>query len=130
MGTDDFEEMVAQHYEPLYRFALSLARAEADARDLTQQTFYIWAQKGHQLRDRSKAKAWLYTTMHRAFMDTRRRQIRFPHHVLEEVPLGDIPAVCPDFANEADSPEVLVALAKVDALYRAPLALFYLEDYS
>jgi hypothetical protein len=39
----DFAQIVTQHYEPLYRFAFSLTRAEADAKDLTQQTFYIWA---------------------------------------------------------------------------------------
>src|SRR3989442_3704667 len=62
MDSDDFEQIVCQHYEPLYRFALSLTHAEADACDLTQQTFYIWATKGHQLRDRSKIKSWLFTT--------------------------------------------------------------------
>lgn len=46
----DFESLVTNYYEPLYRFAFSLARDEADACDLVQQTFYIWAAKGHQLR--------------------------------------------------------------------------------
>jgi hypothetical protein len=59
--SDDFEQIVSQHYKPLYRFAVSLTRTEAYACDLTQQTFYIWATKGHQLRDRSKGKSWLFT---------------------------------------------------------------------
>jgi RNA polymerase sigma-70 factor (ECF subfamily) len=61
-----FENIVNAHYEPLYRFALSLARSEADAGDLVQQTFYRWAAKGDQLRDKSKVKSWLFTTLHRA----------------------------------------------------------------
>ena len=40
MPSDDFEQIVSQYYEPLYRFAFSLTRTEADACDLTQQTFY------------------------------------------------------------------------------------------
>ena len=36
----------------------------------------------------------------------------------------------PDLANTLDSPQVLAALAKVDEVYRAAVALFYLEDYS
>ena len=91
--TDQFEALVSEHYEPLYRFALSLTRAESDARDLTQQTFYIWATKGHQLRDLSKVKAWLYTTLHRAFLVGRRRQSRFPHENLEECSYKDIAAI-------------------------------------
>jgi DNA-directed RNA polymerase specialized sigma24 family protein len=68
MEADHFEQIVALHYEPLFRFALSLTRTEADARDLTQHAFYVWAGKGYQLRDRSKVKAWLFTTLHRAFL--------------------------------------------------------------
>ena len=33
-----FESVVQQYYEPLYKFAFSLTRTEADAGDLTQQT--------------------------------------------------------------------------------------------
>jgi RNA polymerase sigma-70 factor (ECF subfamily) len=66
MPSNEFELLVSQFYEPLYRFAFSLTGTEADACDLTQQTFYIWATKGHQLRDRSKVKSWLFTTLHRS----------------------------------------------------------------
>jgi RNA polymerase sigma-70 factor (ECF subfamily) len=130
MDSDDFAQIVANHYEALYRFALSLTRAEADAQDLTQETFYVWASKGRQLRDRSKVKAWLFTTLHRAFLGTRRRLTRFPHQALEEVGPEDLPAFSPDFINAADCPEVLSALAKVDNVYQAAVALFYLEDCS
>ncbi len=130
MDSDDFAQLVAQHYDSLYRFALSLTRAEADACDLTQQTFYVWAAKGSQLRDPSKAKSWLFTTLHRAFLGTQRRHVRFPHHALEDVPIEDMPASSPDFANTVDSSQVLSALAKVDATFQVGVALFYLEDYS
>jgi|GEM_PF-1885285 len=43
----DFERLVACYYEPLYQFAFSMTRNEADACDLTQETFCIWAAKGH-----------------------------------------------------------------------------------
>ena len=55
----DFDSLVADYYRPLYQFAVTLTRDEADACDLTQQTFYIWANKGHQLREKSKVKTWL-----------------------------------------------------------------------
>src|SRR5436190_18530538 len=117
--TDQFESLVCEHYEPLYRFALSLTRAESDARDLTQQTFYIWATKGHQLRDLAKVKAWLFTTLHRAFLETQRRKIRFPHHGLDEIPPGELPAFSVDFSSTLDSSHVLAALARVDEVYQA-----------
>src|SRR6266508_2783652 len=72
MPSDDFEQIVSEHYEPLYRFAFSLTRTEADACDLTQQTFYIWVTKGRQLRERSKVKSWLFTILHWEFLNVRR----------------------------------------------------------
>jgi RNA polymerase sigma-70 factor (ECF subfamily) len=127
--SDQFEALVSEHYEPLYRFAMSLTREESDARDLTQQTFYIWATKGHQLRDRSKVKTWLYTTLHRAFLMARRRQSRFPHHNLEEAE-AQLPVFTPELANHVDSSLVLSALAKLDEVFQPAVALFYLEDCS
>ena len=128
-AADQFEAIVAEHYEPLFRFAVSLTRADSDARDLTQQTFYVWATKGHQLRDISKVKTWLFTTLHRAFLEMRRKQAQFPQQDLEESS-KQLPAIPPRFADRLDSSLVLSALAKVDEVYQAAVALFYLEDCS
>lgn len=123
----DFEGVVARYYESLYQFAFSLARAESDACDLTQQTFYVWATKGHQLQDATKVKTWLFTTLHRQFLETRRRQTRFPHHELDAVD-WELPTITPQTASALDSAQVLRALAQVDNVFQAPVALFYLED--
>ena len=128
-SADQFEAIVSEHYEPLYRFAVSLTRSKSDAMDLTQQTFYVWATKGHQLRDVSKVKTWLYTTLHRAFLKTRRKEIRFPHSELEEVS-NELPVFSPESSNRLDSSHVLSALARVDEVFQAAVALFYLEDCS
>jgi RNA polymerase sigma-70 factor (ECF subfamily) len=127
--TQDFEELVLEHYRGLYQFAFSLTRKEAEARDLTQQTFYIWATKGHQLRDPAKVKTWLFTTLHREFLKTKRKQKRFPHVDLAEAG-RDMPTVPPTVVNELDGDTVLQALSRVEEVYQAPLALFYLEDHS
>src|SRR3954467_6614831 len=123
----DFESIVARFYESLYQFAFSLARSEADACDLTQQTFYVWATKGHQLRDASKVKTWLFTTLHREFFESRRRHTRFPHMELSQVET-ELPTVSAVTANQLDSGGVMRALAQIDEVYRAPVALFYLKD--
>src|SRR5271157_1213854 len=113
----EFESLVDRFYAPLYQFAFSLARAEADACDLTQQTFCIWAAKGHQLRDASKVKTWLFTTLHREFLGTRRRQTRFPHVELEYA-AAELPVVSPVTVNQLDAGRVLEALASLDEIYQ------------
>ena len=127
MPFDEFEELVAQHYEPLYKFAFSLTRVRENASDLTQQAFYVWATKGHQLRERSKVKTWLFTTLHRIFLQARRRQTRFPQ---SEVAPEDLPAASPPPGDHLDSAQVLRALARVDEVYQGAVALFYLDDCS
>lgn len=123
----NFEDLVQTYYRPLYQFAYSLARAEADACDLTQQTFYVWAEKGHQLKDASKVKTWLFTTLHREFLRSRRRQTRFPHVDLDAV-ADELPSQEPLDVSGLDSSVVLDALAEVDERYRVPLSLFYMDD--
>jgi RNA polymerase sigma-70 factor, ECF subfamily len=125
----DFEDIVARHYAPLYQFALSLTRSEADACDLTQQTFCIWAAKGHQLRDASKVKTWLFTTLHREFLGSRRRQRRFPHVELDGA-AAELPVVPPPTVNRLDTVQLLDTLAQLDEIYQAPVALFYLQECS
>jgi RNA polymerase sigma-70 factor (ECF subfamily) len=125
----DFESLVARFYAPLYQFAFSLTRSEADACDLTQQTFTVWATKGHQLRDVTKVKTWLFTILHREFLSSRRRQIRFPQLDLESTEL-ELPSVSPNPANRLDATQALTALARVDEIFQAPVALFYLQDHS
>jgi RNA polymerase sigma factor (sigma-70 family) len=128
-STDQFEAIVCEHYEALFRFAMSLTRTESEAWDLTQETFYIWARKGHQLRDPSKVKTWLFTTLHRAFLVARRRQVRFPHHELEDVS-DQLPVITPELTDQVDSSQVLSALGRVEEVYQAAVALFYLQDCS
>jgi RNA polymerase sigma-70 factor (ECF subfamily) len=125
----DFENLVTRHYGPLYQFAFSLTRDEAEACDLTQQTFCIWAAKGHQLRDVTKVKTWLFTTLHREFLGSKRRQTRFPHVELEYA-AAELPVVSPATINQLDSEQLLQALGQLDEIYRATVMLFYLEDHS
>lgn len=130
MSDDAFTQLVDRYYPSLYRFALSLARSEADACDLAQQTFYVWAKKGHALREAAKAKSWLFTTLYREFLRGRRRGERMttldslPESQLEEVTLE------PETVAAMDGGTVLAALLEVDETFRAPLTLFYLEDLS
>ena len=125
----DFEDLVRRYYKSLYLFAYSLAREESDACDLTQQTFYVWATKGHQLRDPAKVKAWLFTTLHREFLRTQRSLRRHPLTELSQSE-SELPVISPTTVNELDAATVLESLAQVEEPYQAPIALFYLESYS
>jgi len=124
-----FEDIVSRYYESLYRFAFSLTQREADAGDLTQEAFRQLGAKAHQLRDAAKAKSWLFTTLYRAFIDSRRSQIRHPHVETEAVE-HELPIVEPSAGGGLDAAMAREALLRLDEVYRAPLTLFHLEEHS
>ena len=121
----DFENLVTRHYGPLYQFAFSLTRDEAEACDLTQQTFCIWAAKGHQLRDVTKVKTWLFTTLHREFLGSRRRQTRFPHVELEyaaaELPVVHESLGVPVVKSDKGNGTTMVLSPKLLLITRSPV---------
>lgn len=129
MDIPSMDSLVERFYQSLYHFALSLARSEVVAADLTQETFYLWSAKGHQLRDATKVKSWLFTTLHREFLRRQRHATRFPHHETSQVE-HELPVVLPTVVNDLDAIAVMQALQRVDEHYRVPLAMFYLEDFS
>lgn len=131
MATTDSEHeaVVNEHYQKLYRFALGLARDPDLAADLTQQTFYVYATKGSQIRDRSRTKAWLYTTLHREFIATRRKQTRHPQYEIGMMET-ELPNIEPDVLRRTDIQLVLAALDRLDDRFREPLVLYHIDDLS
>lgn len=125
----EFEELVDAHYQALYRFGYSLAKTPERASDLVQQTFVKWAEKGHQLEDRSKAKTWLFTTLYRDHLSQARRSTKFPERDLEEAEF-QLPANQPDADRQMDAKRAVALLAELDESFRAPLTLFFLQEHS
>jgi RNA polymerase sigma-70 factor (ECF subfamily) len=123
----NFEDLVSTYYQPLYRFAYSLARNAEEAADLTQQTFLIWAKKGSTLKDKTKVKSWLFTTLYREFLGIRRKSSRFPHINAEAIE-HELPTISPNVVSKIDSKRAVDALNEIDEAFRAPLVLFYLKD--
>ena len=123
---EEYRQLVDLHYKRLYLFALSLSKSDHDAWDLTHETYDRWTRSHHKIRDKSKTRSWLYSTLYRCFLDHCRRRRR---HV--ELPVTETAAAAEPSAGRAlDRSTVLRALQGLPEKYRAPLSLFYLEDCS
>lgn len=125
----NFENIVSAYYQPLFRFGYSLAKNDADAGDLTQQTFFIYAEKGHTLRDTSKIKSWLFTTLYREFLKGRKKESRTDLYEPEHLENSG-GSVSPEVHRSMDGALAMKSLLQVDEIYRHPLALFYIQDLS
>ena len=125
----NFEAIVNNYYQSLYRFGYSLAKNEHEASDLTQQAFFIYAEKGDTLREPEKVKSWLFTTLYREFLRRRTKNARMTQYEPES--LENIGGTTdPHVQQAADGNLAIEALEDVDEVYREPLTLFYLQDLS
>jgi RNA polymerase sigma factor (sigma-70 family) len=125
----DLETIVSELYSPLYRFAFALTRNESQAGDLTQETFLILTRQQAQVRDVTKIKSWLFTTLRREFLRGLRSQSSHPE--VELTPEHQDQLVSDSPVSQAiDAGTVLEVLAKIEDGYRMVLELFYLADLS
>jgi RNA polymerase sigma-70 factor (ECF subfamily) len=122
------EEVIREHYRGLYLYALSLSRKPADAADLTQQTAVIFATKWSGIRDVSRVKPWLYTTLHREFLKSRRSQSRIVS--MEDQAPAEQPSSEASQERSHDGSAAMRALHSLEEPHRSVLALHYLDDLS
>jgi RNA polymerase sigma factor (sigma-70 family) len=125
----DYEQAVTAHYEALYAFGYSLTANADEAGELTQETYSRLLTKGGQLRDVSRLKSWLFTTLYRTFLGWKRRQTRLPHLEIGSVE-HELPPVTPAQVDVLQNETIRAALFELEEHYRVPLTLFYLNENS
>ena len=129
MNEADYEHAVATYYEALYAFGYSLAGNEDDAGELTQETYCRLLTKGGQLRDPSKVKSWLFTTLYRVFLGWKQRRARLPHFEISSVE-AELPVITPAHVDVLENDAIRDALLELEEHYRLPLMLYYFNDHS
>lgn len=119
-------ELIEQHAPLLYRYAYRLTGNSHEAEDLTQQTYLLAQQRGHQLRDVQALRGWLLTIARNVFLKSRRHRGRGRS-------LDDIqePTLVEESWNApVDREQLQQALLELSEEFRSPLVLFYFEDFS
>ena len=124
-----YEAIVEAHYVATYRYARSLVFNEADAQDLTQHAFLKLKTNFHQIRDLDRVKGWLFSTARRKFISGYRHQSKFPKVTLDATDSYPAPSVT-SAETRVDARKALEGLHQLPEKFRAPLALFYLEQWS
>lgn len=101
-----FEEMFAQYFGRVYRFALSLTRSTAQAEEITQQTFFKALKKIDTFEGRSDACTWLCSIAKNEYFNSRKR-------VREQTEPPDSPAFTLCAADAAGSVENEAVLMQI-----------------
>jgi RNA polymerase sigma factor (sigma-70 family) len=122
------ESLVEAHYAALYRYAYRLSGSSQQAEDLTQETFCLAQSNLHQLREPDRAKSWLFSILRNAYLHHLRSTKQEKQVSLDGV--ADLPDRTSDALPAIDSAQLQVALNELPEAFRAPLILFYFEEFS
>jgi RNA polymerase sigma-70 factor (ECF subfamily) len=122
-------QLVESHYASLYRYALRLSGSQADAEDLTQETFLRAQNKLRQLRQPEQVRAWLFSILRNAYLQRLRRSDLEASVSLEAIeepcePDSEMPGPLPEW----DPGQVQKAVSELPEAYRTVLLLYYFEE--
>jgi len=122
------QQLVDAHYDSLFRYAYRLSGCAADAEDQAQEAFCKAQMQLHQLREPSRAKAWLFSILRNAYLHRVRSDQAHKQVPLDAV--GDLAGPPPDPPPEVEPAELQRALNELPEAFRTPVILFYFEDFS
>ena len=120
-------ELVLTHHETLYRYAFRLTGNQADAEDLTQQTFLVAQQHLQQVREPEKVLSWLFAVLRSCYF----KGCRKPRPLLAANLDIEIEAIAqPVTLDEIDRQTLQLALDELPDEFRIVLLMFYFEGCS
>jgi RNA polymerase sigma-70 factor (ECF subfamily) len=122
------QQLVDEYYVALYRYAYRLSGSCTDAEDLTQEAFCKAQLKLSQLRDRERAKPWLFSILRNAYLHRARADRQQRCVPLDGV--GDLPEPLPDPLPDIDPELLQQSLNELPEVFRTPIILYYFEDFS
>jgi RNA polymerase sigma-70 factor (ECF subfamily) len=138
---ETFERLTMPHLADVARFARSLARDDARADDLVQET-YLQALRGwHTFEQAADARRWLFTVCHHTFLRTMRREGRYVDAPADDPELESLATATAHWhaqqsgvaqiAERMDlGPAIDRALASLPAHYRGVVVLVDVEGQS
>ena len=124
----DVQRLVEEHYVALYRYAYRLAGSVADAEDLTQEAFCKAQMHLGQLRDATRARAWLFCILRNLYLHKLRAEKHQPCVSLadwQNIPEPPAPNGLP-----VEPERLQKVLNELPEGFRTPVILFYFEEFS
>ena len=122
------EQLVADHYVSLYRYAYRLSGSGADAEDLAQDAFCKAQANLMQLREPERAKPWLFSILRNAYLHRVRADKQ--QHCIALDDAGEVAEALPEPLPEIDTEQVQQALNDLPEVFRSVIILYYFEDFS
>jgi RNA polymerase sigma-70 factor (ECF subfamily) len=118
-------QLVADHHQPLYRYAYRLCGSQADAEDLTQQVYLIAQQKLGQVRDAASVRPWLFTILRNCYFKTTQKRLALP---VADFDVNEVPDDAPE--QPLDGEHLQQAIIQLGDEFKVVVLMFYFEHRS
>jgi len=128
----EIRDYLLPHVDLIFRCACRLTRKAHDAEDLTQETFYYAIKNFSQLRDRDKAKNWLFSILRNLFLkdlEKSKKRIDIEFESVSNTISGKVNIEEEHLKTEV-ARNLRAALNKLDNRLKAPIEMFYFEKLS
>jgi RNA polymerase sigma-70 factor (ECF subfamily) len=128
----EIRDYLLPHVDLIFRCACRLTRKSHDAEDLTQETFYSAIKNFSQLKDKDKAKNWLFSILRNLFLkdlEKRKKRIDVEFDSVSNMISGKVNIEEEHLKMEAAG-NLRAALSKLDDRLKAPIEMFYFEKLS
>ena len=123
----DIRTLVQDHHRDVYRYAYRLTGRQADAEDLTQQTFLVAQQRLHQVRQPERVVSWLFAILRSCYLKAERKStpLLATSVELDVDSIPDVPA-----ENAIDEELLQAAIDELPDEFKLVLVMFYFEECS
>lgn len=125
----EVKEYLLPHVDLIFRCAYRLTRKEYDAEDLTQETFYYAIKRFSQLKDRDKAKNWLFSILRNLFLkelEKGKKRIDIEFESVSNTISGKV-NIEEEHLKAEMARNIRIVLNKLDDRLKAPIEMFYFE---
>jgi RNA polymerase sigma factor (sigma-70 family) len=123
-----FDELIARWHTPLWKYARRLSSSSEQAADTVQEVWLRVIRGISRIRDSRRFRPWLFGIARRVLMDRLRAEYAQP--IDDAIDLSTIADEESDDALEYDIALMHEELARLPAVERDILVLFYLEELS
>ncbi len=127
--SSEIKEYLLPHTDLIFRCACRLARKSHDAEDLMQETFYYAIKNFGQLKDRNKAKNWLFSILKNLFLknlEKNKKRIDIDFDSVSNT-ISGLANLEEDHLKVESNLAVRTVLSKLDERLRLPIEKFYFE---
>lgn len=128
----EIRDYLLPHVDLIFRCACRLTRKAHDAEDLTQETFYYAIKSFPQLKDRDKAKNWLFSILRNLFLkdlEKSKKRIDIEFDSVSNTIKGKV-NIEEEHLKKEVARNLRSALNKLDDRLKAPIKMFYFERMS